>query len=216
MAQIFHHSMNPIARLTLLALVLIAGVIGLVALGVQRSAYYTGITVPRDQPVQFSHQHHVQGLGFDCRYCHTTVEEVGFAGIPPTHTCMSCHSQIWNEAPILEPVRESYRSGRPLEWTRVYDLPDFVFFDHSIHLNKGIGCTSCHGQVDRMPLTWQETTLYMEWCLECHREPERFVRPREHVFSMEWQPPANQLVLGRELVERYNIKRMTDCSVCHR
>jgi hypothetical protein len=216
MAQIFHHSMNHIARLTLLALVLLAGIIALVALTTQRSAYYTGITVPRNQPVQFSHQHHVQGLGFDCRYCHTSVEEVAFAGIPPTHTCMSCHSQIWNEAPILEPVRESYRSGRPLEWTRVHDLPDFVYFDHSIHINKGIGCVTCHGQVDTMPLMWQETTLYMEWCLECHREPERFVRPREYVFSMDWQPPANQLALGRELVERYDIKRMTDCSVCHR
>jgi hypothetical protein len=216
MAQIFHHSTNPLSRLTLLALVLLAGIVGLVALAVQRSAYYTGITVPRDQPVQFSHQHHVQGLGFDCRYCHTSVEEVGFAGIPPTHTCMTCHSQIWAEAPILEPVRESYRTGRPMEWTRVHDLPDFVYFDHSIHVDKGIGCVTCHGQVDRMPLMWQETTLYMEWCLECHREPERFVRPREYVFSMDWQPPANQLVLGRELVERYNIRRMTDCSVCHR
>jgi hypothetical protein len=144
------------------------------------------------------------------------VETSSFAGIPATKICMNCHSQIWSESPTLEPVRQSFRTGQSIEWTRVHNLPQFVYFDHSIHVNKGVGCTTCHGPVDRMPLMWRENSLYMEWCLECHREPERFVRPRQFVFSVNWQAPADQLKLGRELIEEYKIQRLTSCSVCHR
>ena len=135
--------------------------------------------MPREQPIPFSHAHHVGGLGIDCRYCHTSVETSSFAGIPPTKTCMNCHSQIWSTSPTLEPVRESFRTGVSIQWTRVNDLPDYVYFNHSIHVNKGIGCESCHGRVDRMPLTWQENSLQMDWCLDCHRDPGKHIRPRD-------------------------------------
>jgi len=176
----------------------------------------TGVGVPVEQPVPFSHKHHVGDDGLDCRYCHTSVEQSPFAGIPPTKTCMNCHAQLWTEAPILEPVRESFRIGKPLQWVRIHRLADFVYFDHSIHVRKGIGCSTCHGRVDQMPLTWRENTLFMEWCLECHRNPERFVRPREQVFSMDWEPPKDQLALGAKLVKEYKIQSMTSCSTCHR
>jgi hypothetical protein len=200
----------------------------------------TEVNVAREQPVPFSHKHHVAGLGLDCRYCHTTVETTNFAGIPPTKTCMNCHSQIWNDAPILEPVRASFRTDRSLEWTRVHDLADFVFFNHSIHVAKGVGCQTCHGQVDQMPLVWRTQSLYMEWCLECHRQPELFVRPKEQidpnqpspVFSMSYAPPTreepvrwngrgftSQLELGGALKKKYGIRNaamLTSCSVCHR
>jgi hypothetical protein len=172
--------------------------------------------VVREQPVMFSHKHHVDGLGIDCRYCHTSVEVSSSAGIPPTHTCMSCHSQVWTEAPLLQPVRESYRTGIPLQWVRVHDLPDFVYFNHSIHVKKGIGCTSCHGRVDQMPLMRQVNTLYMGWCLECHRNPEAFVRPREEIFNSAWTPVRDQAEMGRELVQEYQIRSLDNCSTCHR
>jgi len=147
------------------------------------------------------------------------VEQSAFAGIPPTKTCMNCHSQIWADSPMLEPVRESFRTGRPLEWVRVHALADFAYFDHSIHVNKGVGCVTCHGRVDQMPLMWKVNSLYMEWCLECHRAPERFVRPRQYVFRLDWQPPEDQGALGRKLVQEYKIKgprSLTSCSTCHR
>jgi hypothetical protein len=183
---------------------------------INRSSYVTQVGVVREQPVPFSHKHHVSGLGIDCRYCHTAVEESSSAGLPATKTCMTCHSQVWADAPILEPVRQSLRNDRSIAWVRVHDLPDFVYFDHSIHLAKGIGCVSCHGQVDQMPLMWREHSLDMEWCLECHRQPERFVRPRQFVFSMRWQPPEDQLTLGRRLAQEYDLEKPTSCSVCHR
>jgi hypothetical protein len=217
-AQIFHPSTNTISRVSIFgALFLIAGLLWLLA-ELNRSSYVTEADVSREQPVQFSHRHHVSGLGIDCRYCHTTVETSSFAGIPSTSTCMNCHSQIWTDSPMLEPVRESYRTGRPLRWTRVHNLANFVYFDHSIHVNKGVGCVTCHGRVDLMPLTWQAGSLLMEWCLECHRNPELYVRPREHVVEMDWKPPAPQQQLGTELVRKYNIQvqQITDCSVCHR
>jgi hypothetical protein len=176
----------------------------------------TEVGSARQQPVPFSHKHHVADAGIDCRYCHTSVEQAAFAGIPPTKTCMNCHAQLWTEAPMLEPVRESYRTGKPLEWVRVHKLADFVYFDHSIHVKKGVGCVTCHGRVDQMPLVWRVNTLYMEWCLECHRQPERFVRPREQVFNLEWEPPKDQLALGKKLVAEYKIQKLTNCSVCHR
>ncbi len=215
MSQIFHRSANTIARVSIFAaVVLIAGLLG-IADQVQRSPWVTGVNVAREQPIQFSHERHVAGNGIDCRYCHTSVEDSAFAGIPPTKTCMNCHSQIFSNAPFLEPVRESFRTGKSLQWTRVHDLPDFVHFNHSIHVNKGVGCTTCHGQVDRMPLMWQTSTLQMEWCLNCHRNPEKYVRPKAEVFNVAYQPPSNQLEMGKRLVAEYQIQKLTSCSTCH-
>ncbi|UCF39465.1 MAG: cytochrome c3 family protein [Acidobacteriota bacterium] len=212
----FHPSVNLLVRVFVLGGAILAAGLGWAYYEGYYSSYFSRVDVFREQPIMFSHKHHVDGLGLDCRYCHTSVEVSASAGIPPTHTCMSCHSQVWTEAPILEPVRASYRTGKPLEWVRVHDLPDFVYFNHSIHVKKGIGCTTCHGQVDQMPLMRQVNTLFMGWCLECHRSPEKFVRPRDQVFSTDWQPPSNQLEVGRQLVEEYNIQSKTYCSACHR
>jgi hypothetical protein len=187
-----------------------------VILEVNRSPYVTRAHEARAQPVPFSHAHHVGGLGVDCRYCHTSVDKSAVAGIPPTKTCMNCHSQIWNPSPTLEPVRQSFRSGTSIEWTRVHDLPDFAYFNHSAHVNKGVGCSTCHGRVDQMPLVWQEKSLQMEWCLECHRQPEKYLRPQSEVYNTAYEPPADQLTLGRRLVKEYNIKTRTSCSACHR
>ncbi len=219
MAQIFHPSFNTIAKVMVFgSAFLIAGAVW-VASEVERSPYVTDAGITRDQPVPFSHEHHVRGLGLDCRYCHASVETSSYAGMPPTKTCMTCHSQIWTNAPVLEPVRESWRTGRPIRWTRVHNLPDFVYFDHRIHIQKGVGCSTCHGQVDRMPLMFQAASLQMEWCLTCHREPERFLRPREQVFNMSYEYPPNQLALGQELAQRYHLQSrqlMQNCSLCHR
>ena len=216
MAQIFHRSTNTISRVSVFGGVAAIVVLLATVAAINRSFYVTEVNVARSQPVQFSHKHHVKDDGIDCRYCHTSVEESSFAGIPATSICMNCHTQIWANSPLLEPVRESYRTGRSIQWTRVHNLPGFVYFNHSIHVNKGVGCVTCHGRVDDMPLMWRENSLYMEWCLECHRAPERFVRPREHVFDMEWQPQEDQLVMGRRLVQEYKIQKLTSCSVCHR
>ena len=216
MPQIFHRSTNTIARVSIFgAVFFIAGLLVLAA-AVSRSSWVTETGVPREQPIQFSHERHVGGNGIDCRYCHSSVEDSAFAGIPPTKTCMNCHSQIFSGSPFLEPVRDSFRTDRSIEWTRVHDLPDFVYFNHSIHVHKGVGCTTCHGQVDRMPLMWQEKSLQMEWCVECHRQPERYVRPRDAVFSVDYAPPADQMELGRRLVAEYQIQKLTSCSTCHR
>jgi cytochrome c7-like protein len=216
MAQIFHPSTNTISRVSIFgALFFVAGSLWMID-QVNRSPYVTQADVPREQPIPFSHAHHAGAIGIDCRYCHTSVEESAFAGIPPTKTCLNCHSQLFNDAPILEPVRESFRSGKSIVWTRVNDLPDFVYFNHSIHVRKGVGCTTCHGQVDRMPLVWQEAPLQMGWCVDCHRHPERYVRPRAFVFRTDWQPPEDQIALGKKLIEEYHIKPRTDCSTCHR
>lgn len=181
--------------------------------------YGSRVNVPIEQPVQFSHKHHVGDDGIDCRYCHTSVEEGAFAGVPPTHTCMTCHSQIWTNSPLLEPVRESFRTGQPIRWQRVHDLPDFVYFNHSIHVKKGIGCESCHGRVDQMPLTWKEKDLTMAWCLDCHRNPEANLRPRERVTEMGYKPDQPQSALGKQLANDYKILnsfQLTNCSTCHR
>jgi len=219
MSQIFHHSTNTLSKLSIFgALFLVAGTLWLV-LEINRSPYVTQAGIAREQPVPFSHQHHVGGLGIDCRYCHTTVETSSFAGMPATEVCMNCHKQIWSDAPMLEPVRESYRNGRPLHWNRVYDLPGLAYFDHSIHVNKGVGCATCHGRVDEMPLLWRANTLYMKWCLGCHEAPARFVRPREHVFELDWRPDEDEEALGRRLVAEYGImdrEHLTSCYICHR
>ncbi len=216
MAQIFRRSTNTIAKVSIFgALFFVAAFVGLLY-AVNGSPWVTQAHVAREQPIQFSHERHVAGNGLDCRYCHTSVEDSAFAGIPPTKTCMNCHSQIFANSPFLEPVRASFRTGSSIEWTRVNDLPDFVYFNHSIHIHKGIGCTTCHGPVDRMPLMRQEASLQMEWCLDCHRRPERYVRPREAVFRVDYVPPANQAELGQRLVAEYQIQKLTTCSTCHR
>ena len=216
MSQIFPRSANSYARGSIIVVVILVGVLGLTFDSLSRSPYVTRANTVREQPVQFSHQHHAGGLGIDCRYCHTTVENSEFAGIPPTKTCMNCHSQIWLTSPYLEIVRSSFRDDKPLQWERVHDLPDFVYFNHSVHVKKGVGCATCHGRVDRMPLLYQQATLQMGWCLDCHRHPEKFVRPREAVTQMDYRPPANQIELGRKLVQEYQIESLTSCSTCHR
>ncbi len=216
MAQVFHPSTNTIARVTIFGGIFLLGGLVWVLAGINGSDYVTKVQVVQPQPVPFSHKHHVSGLGIDCRYCHTTVETSNFAGIPPTETCMSCHSQIWVDSPMLEPVRASLRDNKSLEWTRVNDVPDFVYFNHSIHVNKGIGCETCHGRVDQMPLMVKAETLQMEWCLTCHRDPGRYIRPREQVFTMGYSYPANQKEVGQRLVKEYNVRSLIDCYTCHR
>jgi hypothetical protein len=219
MSQLFHHSANAIARFTLFGAVFVLAFVGWVGMQLDSSAWVTRITQQRQQPIPFSHEHHVGGLGLDCRYCHTTVETSSFANIPPTKTCMNCHSQIWLASPTLEPVRASFRTGTSIRWTRVHDLPDFVYFNHSIHIDKGIGCESCHGRIDLMPLTLQEHTLQMSWCLDCHRQPEKYVRPREFVTTMGYHPAGDQEEIGARLVKEYGIqdaRTLTSCNTCHR
>jgi hypothetical protein len=220
MAQIFPRFTNTIARFTIFGAVFVLAAVGWIVWAMYRSAWVTEARVVRDQPVPFSHKHHVSDDGIDCRYCHTSVEDSSFAGIPATKTCMSCHSQIFAENSILEPVRESFRSDKPIQWVRVNDLPNFAYFQHDIHVNKGIGCSTCHGPVDQMPLTWRENSLLMEWCLGCHRQPERYLRPREEIFNMKWEAPPDQIQKGKKLLQEYHIdtraQRLTDCWTCHR
>ncbi len=219
MAQIFHRSTNTISRVSLFSALFLAALALIVAAAVARSPYMTNENIAREQPVQFSHKHHVADDGIDCRYCHTSVETSAVAGIPPTKTCMNCHSLLFADSPYLGPVRESFRSDKSIEWVKVHRLADFVYFNHSIHVNKGIGCSTCHGQVNQMPLVWQASSLQMEWCLACHRQPEQFLRPRDQVFNMDWQAPANQLELGKKLARDYKIRgvaELTSCSTCHR
>jgi hypothetical protein len=161
----------------------------------------------------------VGGEGFDCRYCHTSVEKSSYAGIPSTKICMNCHSQIWTNAPMLEPIRASFRDDQPVHWIKVNDLPDFVYFNHQIHVRQGVGCATCHGRVDKMPLMYQAQSLQMEWCLNCHRAPEKYLRPRDQVFNMAYEAPADQLALGLRLKQEYNVagrEHLSSCSVCHR
>ena len=216
MSQIFHRSANTFSRVSIFGAVFaIAGLLVLFA-AINRSPWVTDARVAREQPIQFSHERHVAGNGIDCRYCHTSVEESAFAGIPPTKTCMNCHSQIWSTSQFLEPVRASFRDDRSLRWLRVHDLPDFVYFNHSVHVKKGVGCETCHGRVDEMPLMLKENSLQMEWCLECHRNPARYVRPPSEIFNVTWEPPADQLQKGAEIVKQYGIRPSTSCSTCHR
>jgi len=197
---------------------LISIVAGFVTLGmVITSPYATGVNEPVAQPVPFSHEHHVAALGLDCRYCHTSVEKSAFAGIPPTETCMTCHSQVWTDAPALEPIRASWRNETRLEWNRVHDLPDYTYFNHSAHVNKGVACIECHGSVDEMPLVWQSETLFMKWCLECHRHPETAVGPMPDVYkTANAEPVDSEQGLQRLLERQIQPSRLSDCSICHR
>jgi hypothetical protein len=216
MSQIFPRSANALARSSLFGVLSLVLFVGWLIFTLMRSSWATKQDEFVEQPIQFSHAHHVGGMGIDCRYCHTSVEESAFANIPPTKTCMNCHAQIWSQADMLEPVRESFRSDRSLQWTRVHDLPDFAYFAHASHVNRGIGCSTCHGRVDRMPLMVQASSLQMEWCLDCHRDPAKYVRPQEEIFNAAWEPPADQMEKGAALVREYGLKPSTSCSTCHR
>jgi hypothetical protein len=190
MAQIFDRSSNALARASLVLTGLIVIGLGVTLDQLQRSPWVTRQGQRADQPVPFSHKHHVQGLGVQCQYCHVSVERSSYAGIPPTKTCMNCHAQIWTNAALLEPVRKSWATGESIKWTKVHDLPDFVYFSHEIHVNKGLGCASCHGRVDQMPLMYAQNSLQMEWCLDCHRKPSKNLRPTSEIYNMAWEAPA--------------------------
>lgn len=214
MPQIFHPSMNTVSKVSIFGAAFFLAFAVWIGYTLVRSPYITEAGVIREQPVPFSHAHHVGQVGIDCRYCHTSVETSPSAGMPPTKTCMNCHSQLWKDAPLLEPVRESMRTGEPIHWTRVHDLPDFAYFDHSIHVSKGVGCSSCHGRVDKMPLMWREASLQMQWCLDCHRDPAPHIRPRDQVFNMDWEPGADNPEHAKWVEEHVHSK--INCSVCHR
>ena len=191
MAQVFDRSSNALARFSLVLTGVIVIALGVTLNELQRSPWVTRQGQRPDQPIPFSHKHHVQGLGLQCQYCHTQVEKAAYAGIPPTKTCINCHAQIWTNAQLLEPVRESWATGDSIQWIRVHDLPDYVYFNHEIHVNKGIGCASCHGRVDEMPLMYMQNSLQMEWCLNCHRNPAVNLRPTSEIYNMAWAGPSN-------------------------
>lgn len=217
MPQVFHRSANSIAKISVIAVALFLLTIALAGWTINRSDYVTRANYEVEQPIQFSHKHHASDDGISCRYCHTSVEISDTAGIPPTQTCMNCHSQIWADSPYLEPVRESWRTGIPIEWVRVHDLPDFVYFNHSAHVSKGIGCSTCHGRVEEMALTYQVSPLTMEWCLSCHSQPDRFIRPRDQIYNSYWE--GGDVELGERLKREYGVmdsRALTDCYTCHR
>src|SRR5688500_9575756 len=217
MSQVCPQSANPWSKASRIFFAFLLLGLGSMILALERSYLGTQPNQFIEQPVQLSHQHHAGGIGIECRYCHTSVEVSPSAGIPPTKTCINCHSQIWSQSSYLEPVRASFRDDTPLNWIRVHDLPDFVYFNHSIHVTKGVGCETCHGRVDRMPLMFQARSLQMEWCLDCHRDPSRYVRPVDQITTMGYLRPAS--VNGADLVRDYKIAgvaELTSCSVCHR
>ena len=219
MAQAFHRSSNFAARASILGVFILVNLALAAVMGLARAPYLTRQNIVREQPVQFSHKHHVGDDGIDCRYCHTSVENSAVAGIPPTRTCMNCHSVLFKSSDYLEPVRESFRTDKSIEWVKIHRLADYVYFNHSIHINKGVGCSTCHGQINQMPLVFQANTLLMSWCVDCHRNPEQVLRPREEVFNMDWKAPANQAEIGAKLAAENKIRttvELTSCSTCHR
>lgn len=220
MAQIFGPSSNIYSKLSIVLAALLAGGGVTLVLAFERSPYMTNENVIYTQPIKFSHDHHTAAMGIDCRYCHTTVERSRSASIPPTEVCMNCHSQIWADSPMLEPVRASFRNNEPIEWNRVYDLPDYVYFDHSIHVAKGVACFTCHGEVDKMPLLKRNASLQMAWCLDCHRDPTPNLRPPKEVTNFRWEPPADAgeeyyAELAKE-AHLADTQRLFSCSTCHR
>ena len=219
MAQLFHRSANNVAKASIVVALLLGGVAFFVYTQIIRSSYLTNRYLERQQPVQFSHKHHSGDDGIDCRYCHTSVETSSSAGIPPTQTCMNCHNELWKDSPYLEPVRASYRENKPIEWERVHDLPEYVYFNHSIHVAKGVGCSTCHGQIDNMPAVYQTNTLQMEWCLSCHRNPEAYIRPKSEIYNQEWNDNDISAEQRTQLKADYQIRStqmLTSCSTCHR
>jgi hypothetical protein len=219
MAQLFSPRANVHSRVIIFSAIALVCAGGWVMSAVYWSPYTTKVDVPLDQPVPFSHKHHVAEDGIDCRYCHTSVEKSAFAGMPSTETCMTCHSQIWTNAEMLAPVRTSLATDTPIKWNRVNDLPDYVYFNHSIHVAKGIGCSTCHGRVDQMPLTRKTQTLFMKWCLDCHRDVQKYIRPRDKIYDMTWRPDGEQHTEKASLVRQYHVdtsNRITNCGTCHR
>lgn len=219
MSQLFQPRADALFRFALWSIAL--GVFALLVTieSLAHSDWMTGRSLIEAQPTEFSHQHHAGELGIDCRYCHTTVETAATAGMPPTYTCMTCHSQIWTGARMLAPVRESLALGIPLRWTRTGRLPEYVYFNHSVHIANGIGCSTCHGDMDHMQMTYQPHAFSMDFCVNCHRHPQQFVRPQNQIFNMEWVPGSNQGTMGKALVKQYHIDTsglLTDCSTCHR
>ncbi len=216
MPQIFGPASNTIAKVSIVTVIGLAASTLAVAYIMDRGPWTTSVSMAPEQPIPFSHKHHVKDDGIDCRYCHTSVENSAYAGYPPTETCMSCHSQIWNQATLTQPIRDSWQSGKSIEWTKVHDLPDYVYFNHSIHVNKGIGCSTCHGAVNEMALMYKVNTLNMNWCLSCHRNPAQFIRPKSEVFNINYRYPSNQAELGPKLVKEYHVQSLVDCVTCHR
>jgi hypothetical protein len=220
--QLFHHGANALAKLSIVGAAFVLVLVTWAWAQLNYSGYNTGAGLEKQQPVQFSHKHHAGDDGIDCRYCHTSVETSSFAGVPPTSTCMNCHKQIWADAPYLEPIRASLRDNKPIMWERVHDLPDYVYFNHSIHVAKGVGCATCHGRIDEMPVVYQNASLQMSWCIDCHRKPENFLRPKEQVVNMEWRQENTttaQIDEGKALKAKYHVKSkeiLTSCSTCHR
>lgn len=220
MAQIFHRGANDIARASIFVAIVVAGVAFYAYTQIARSSYLTNRGLERPQPVQFSHKHHVGDDGIDCRYCHTAVETSASAGMPSTQTCMNCHSQIWADSPYLELVRASYRENKPIQWERVHDLPEYAYFNHSIHIAKGVGCASCHGDIANMPSVYQEHTLQMEWCLSCHRDPAPHIRPKAEIYNTAWSrddiTPEQEKEVQEQISRLRSKELLTSCSTCHR
>lgn len=216
MAQIFHPSTNAFSRASLFGAVLVVALLLWAGAVLGSSSYTTGQDVVRQQPIQFSHAHHVGLAGIDCRYCHVSVETSWFAGIPSLELCMHCHANLYTDAPLLEPLRQAWRSGEALAWNRVHDLPDFSYFDHSAHVSKGIGCATCHGRVDEMPLVYQAASLQMQWCLDCHRDPGPYVRPPERLVDMAFDPATLSPDERSALFAALDPRPRTSCSTCHR
>ncbi len=220
MAQLFGRGANSLAKGALVLIVLLAGGAYVFYSYVARSSYITGANLERQQPVQFSHRHHVGDDGIDCRYCHSTVETSAAAGVPPTETCMNCHNELFKDQPYLEPVRASQRDNKPIKWRRVHDLPEFVYFDHSIHVAKGVGCATCHGDVANMASVYQESSLQMEWCIECHKDPSENIRPQAEIFNTSWKKgditDEQQLEVNEKIKNLRSRELMTSCSMCHR
>ena len=219
MAQLFHRGANNIAKASLVVAIILGGVVFYAYTQIARSSYLTGVGLEKQQPVQFSHKHHVGDDGIDCRYCHTSVETAASAGIPPTQTCMNCHNQLYADQEYLEPIRASYRDNQPIEWERVHDLPGYAYFNHSIHIAKGVGCSTCHGEIDEMPAVYQKNTLQMEWCLSCHKDPSQFIRPKDEIYNMDWKDSNLTAEQRQGLKEEYKIRSrqmLTSCSTCHR
>jgi len=219
MPQLFPPRSNTFSKLSILvAVILLAGIAGGVV-WYTHSPAFTKVGVEVSQPVAFPHNFHINGLGLDCRYCHTGVDQSSFADIPPAETCMSCHSQVATDSPMLQPVRDSFTNGTPIHWNRVNNLPDYVYFDHQIHVTKGVGCETCHGRVDQMTTAVREKYFYMSTCMECHADPAKFIRPIENVTEMGFVPSEDQEVMGARLVNEYNIMssvQLNNCSICHR
>lgn len=220
-AQVFPRRANTLVWVSLLVLVLLVVMAFATLYYVNQSGWARGVGYAPPQPVPYSHQFHVGGLKMDCRFCHNYVEVSGYANVPATETCMGCHSVIRTDSAKLAPVRDSWKNNTPIKWNMVHDLPAFVYFNHSSHIAKGVGCSSCHGAVANMAETgvYKVHALYMGWCLDCHRNPEKYVRPKDQIYNTLWEPPADQLEQGKKLVQEYHIRgayQLTNCAICHR